>query len=428
MAKQNNTILWIIGIVIIFLVFTNSSFTKKEDFVALKVHYYDQSGNEINMQENEVEIKSETKNFFKDLISSINIFAIGDFINFWGFASANDDAEGITTNGVNIWVVDDTDFDVYKYTMSGSYLGRWSLNSGQDNPQGITTNGVNIWVVDDTPGGESVFKYTMSGSYINRWLLRDASEVNGRPTGITTDGSSIWITDYYNGVFKYTMSGSFVNRWFLQSPNIQPDGITTDGNYIWVVDNTNDRAFKYFKNGAFVDSWILQSSNVNPTGITFDGNRFLVSDESSSNEGAFVYDGPCQQDTCSSIGKQCGTWGDSCGGTITCGPCQAGSTCDAGGMCLLTPTFISFEITATNTGDVPFKNLAPSSANPIEFWTVLDKTIYNLPIGGFQTWVSGQIEIKPEWDATTVFSVCISGEDIFTNQTITKCNSVSGVV
>lgn len=33
-------------------------------------------------------------------------------------------------------------------------------------------------------------------------------------------------------------------------------------------------------------------------------------------------------ETCASLGKECGTWDDGCGGTLTCGPCAPGIACD----------------------------------------------------------------------------------------------------
>jgi predicted DNA-binding protein YlxM (UPF0122 family) len=42
----------------------------------------------------------------------------------------------------------------------------------------------------------------------------------------------------------------------------------------------------------------------------------------------------CTPATCQSLGKQCGTWPDGCGGTINCGSCQSGYTCNPDGQCI----------------------------------------------------------------------------------------------
>lgn len=40
--------------------------------------------------------------------------------------------------------------------------------------------------------------------------------------------------------------------------------------------------------------------------------------------------GPCTPKTCTELNKQCGVWDDECEGTINCGDCDSGYTCDAG--------------------------------------------------------------------------------------------------
>ncbi len=42
----------------------------------------------------------------------------------------------------------------------------------------------------------------------------------------------------------------------------------------------------------------------------------------------------CTPQTCSSLGKQCGTWSDGCGKNITCPICQLGQICNSTGQCL----------------------------------------------------------------------------------------------
>lgn len=39
-------------------------------------------------------------------------------------------------------------------------------------------------------------------------------------------------------------------------------------------------------------------------------------------------------DTCASLGKACGTWSDGCGGTLSCGTCSSGYSCDVNGQCI----------------------------------------------------------------------------------------------
>lgn len=46
----------------------------------------------------------------------------------------------------------------------------------------------------------------------------------------------------------------------------------------------------------------------------------------------------CTPTTCSNLGKQCGSWPNGCGGTLNCGTCSSGYTCNANGNCVITCT------------------------------------------------------------------------------------------
>lgn len=42
---------------------------------------------------------------------------------------------------------------------------------------------------------------------------------------------------------------------------------------------------------------------------------------------------PCTPSSCSSLGKNCGSWSDGCGGTLNCGSCSGGQLCSSSGNC-----------------------------------------------------------------------------------------------
>jgi hypothetical protein len=62
----------------------------------------------------------------------------------------------------------------------------------------------------------------------------------------------------------------------------------------------------------------------------------------------------CVPDTCASLGYNCGSWGDGCGGTLDCGTCGSGYTCTAGTCVAVTP----------GNGAAPSVNIA---LDPTEF-------------------------------------------------------------
>jgi len=200
--------------------------------------------------------------------------AEGDYIGVWDLTAANADPIGITTDGSNIWIVDNDDDSVYKYGMDGSYISVWGTTAANGNPSGITTDGTYIWVADITD--DAIYKYNMAGGYIGVW---DLNAANTFDSSITTDGSYIWVADFgEDAVFKYTVAGSYVDNWSLTAANGDPRGITTDGSYIWVTDLNDGAVYKYSMTGSYISVWNLVAENDNARDITTDGSYFWVTD------------------------------------------------------------------------------------------------------------------------------------------------------
>ncbi|HUE70652.1 MAG TPA: S8 family serine peptidase, partial [Pirellulaceae bacterium] len=128
----------------------------------------------------------------------------GGLLGAWtaGSLANNADEQGIATNGTDVWIVDAKSDKVFRYTnaagrLSGSQnaASSFSLNSGNRNPKDIVTDGVHLWVVNDT-STDKVFKYTLSGSLVGSWTISTSGAT--APTGITLDPASpshLWIVD-----------------------------------------------------------------------------------------------------------------------------------------------------------------------------------------------------------------------------------------
>ena len=149
--------------------------------------------------------------------------------------------EGIATNGTDVWIVDAKSDKVYKYTgaatrLSGSQnaASSFSLNSGNTSPKDIVTDGVNLWVVNDSTT-DKVFKYTIAGALVSSWTITTAGATS--PTGITIDPanvSNIWIVDSgTDRVYQYNAAATFANgsshaadvAFALAAGNTNPQGI-----------------------------------------------------------------------------------------------------------------------------------------------------------------------------------------------------------
>ena len=166
----------------------------------------------------------------------------GSLLGSWtaGSVASNATIEGIATNGTDVWLVDARQDRVYRYSNAASRLSgsqnatsNFSLNSGNTSPKDIVTDGVSLWVVNDSTT-DKVFKYTVAGSLVGSWTIDSANKV---PTGLTIDPSgaspSIWIVD--NGtdrVYEYTNSRSRNSgsqtasaTFALSAGNTNPQGI-----------------------------------------------------------------------------------------------------------------------------------------------------------------------------------------------------------
>src|SRR6185295_18610585 len=100
--------------------------------------------------------------------------------------------------GTTVWVVD-ANQKVYVYNVSGGLLGSWTAGSLNPSAQleGIATNGADIWLVDNKQ--DKVFKYTgaasrLSGSQ-NAASSFSLNSANSNPKDLVTDGTSIWVVN-----------------------------------------------------------------------------------------------------------------------------------------------------------------------------------------------------------------------------------------
>lgn len=165
----------------------------------------------------------------------------GGLLGSWtaGTLANNAAVEGIATNGTDVWIVDARSDKVYLYAGAASRLSgsqnadsSFSLSVSNASPKDITTNGVYLWVVNDSTT-DKVFKYRIDGSYVGSWTI-DAA--NSKPTGLTIDPanvSNIWIVDSgtdkiyrYDGAIARTAgSQSAAAIYALASGNGNPQGI-----------------------------------------------------------------------------------------------------------------------------------------------------------------------------------------------------------
>ncbi len=200
-------------------------------------------------------------------VFSININAgEGDYAGMWS-TSPSTKTGGITTDGVNIWILDYYGY-VYKFDMEGDYLSSFETThtEGFDNG-GIAKYGNFIYIRD--AGTAKIHNYTLSGGYNGNWT----ANVNLGPGEITSYDGFLWIVLHdQNKVEKYDLQGNYIGCW---TPDQQCMGIATDGVNIWLTNYTQKEVYKYHMDGEDADfHW--DYGFITGTSICTDGNFFWM--------------------------------------------------------------------------------------------------------------------------------------------------------
>ena len=178
----------------------------------------------------------------------------GQALANYNLNAANLNPRGVATTaaGNKVWVIDGNK-KVYVYDVDGMLLSSWTAN-GLTTPEDITTNGTDIWIVDD--GSNKVFRYAnaanaANGAALNATSSFNLNSANANAKGIVTNGTSLWVvndTPSTDKVFKYSTSGTLQGSWTIDSRNGSPTGITVDPsnvNHIWIVDSADRAVYRY---------------------------------------------------------------------------------------------------------------------------------------------------------------------------------------
>jgi hypothetical protein len=199
----------------------------------------------------------------------------------------NTSPRGAASNaaGDKVWVVD-ANKNVYIYSPSGGLLGSWTAGSLASNAQveGIATNGTDIWLLDNNQ--DKVYKYSgaasrLSGSQnaASSFNLVNGKNGNSNGKGIVTDGTYLWVVDdaTTDKVFKYTVSGTSKGSWTIDTANSAPTGLTINPSNvsdIWIVDSGTKKVYQYTNAAGKTSgsqnaaaSFALAAGNTNPQDI-----------------------------------------------------------------------------------------------------------------------------------------------------------------
>mgnify|MGYP000725228445 CR=1 FL=1 len=183
----------------------------------------------------------------------------------------------------NIYLVDEGNNKVHKYTKDGDYIKSFGEKSSTFqagkfyNPKDIQIDntGNYLWITDYNH--KVIQKFDKDGNYISHISL------DSYPYGIFIDSSgNIWVSLYGGKVQKYSPEGNLlktIENFTLNGTQYSLDSgvkdIAFDGTSLWVCDYDKDRILKINPNDLTAEE--IKGFN-NPHGIFLDGDTLWIAD------------------------------------------------------------------------------------------------------------------------------------------------------
>jgi DNA-binding beta-propeller fold protein YncE len=166
----------------------------------------------------------------------------------------------------NVYVTDNWDNCVRKFTSTGEFLLRWGETGSGDaqfnSPEKIAVDEDGfIYVVDG--GNNRIQKFTANGGFISKWGSEGTGDGQLKsPVGIAAAGGVVYVTDNQNNrVEMFSTSGGFLGTWgtYGGGPG-QFDGpsgaaVVPDGGDVLIADCRNNRIQRFTPNGLYLASW-----------------------------------------------------------------------------------------------------------------------------------------------------------------------------
>ena len=166
--------------------------------------------------------------------------------------TANNDIQGIWTDGTHVWAIEESSTTLYAYLLSDrSYVSgeNLTLDSNNADPRDLWGNDSRLYVLDRSD--DQIYVYLRSnGSHQSSEDISLHSD-NGDPFGISSDGVTMWVSDGADDkVYAYTLSTRARDEskeFDLHDDNDNPRGMWFDGTHMHVVERVdrNDPLYRY---------------------------------------------------------------------------------------------------------------------------------------------------------------------------------------
>ena len=187
--------------------------------------------------------------------------------------------QAATDSSNNVYVADNGNDRVQKFSSTGAFLAKWGSNGPADGQFGVpgptavaTDPAGNVYVADHgsplEPVNDRIQKFTSSGAFITKWGSHGTGPNQFRgPAGVAVDSAgAVYVADYDPSSFdnhrvkKFSSTGAFITQWGSFGSGDgqfrEPTAVATDpaGN-VYVADSGNHRIQRFSSTGAFVTKW-----------------------------------------------------------------------------------------------------------------------------------------------------------------------------
>ncbi len=163
------------------------------------------------------------------LVQAVQAAETYQFVTKWG-SSGSGDGQFISPVGVavdssgNVFVVDDFNQRIQKFSATGTFLAKWGTNGSGDgqfyNPRHITVDSLgNVYVADT--GNNRIQKLSTTGTFLTKWgtLGSDDGQFLS-PVGVAVDSlGNVYVADLRNNrIQKFSATGTFLTKWGIEGP------------------------------------------------------------------------------------------------------------------------------------------------------------------------------------------------------------------
>lgn len=212
--------------------------------------------------------------------------ATTELVNAENFSFAanmtNAGVDAMCSDGTHLYLLNQYDNKVYKYTKTGTYVAQYSISAGNGALLAIEWDGTHFWL---SSSNTYIYKYDASFNPDSSNPLYNLSSRTGSATikGITWDGTHFYVLDYNRNVHKMNSDWSYASVvWGVSGSTNYVNGITSDGTHIYVYSGYQYLSVRKFSNTG-TDLGIEFTANFGNSGVlAWDGANFRGADPSTT--------------------------------------------------------------------------------------------------------------------------------------------------